>query len=252
MAIEGANLELAIRRYWTERFDLKLRAWEMPGSKVMRDEIFDDSDEIYLYRLGKYRLLRMDPAKVNWIQWPDDLKTRSVEAADLLSWVKNGTEIRLGEKHLTQYLEPSRFLPAAPVDGLETRRVDPVADDHLLRELLSQCSEEDIDNAEIYLDKPDPVIFAGFDQGRMVSYASHRYWGENIADIGVLTHPKYRHRSLGKAIVSTLCAWCLENEVIPMYRVESEHFRSRKIAEALGFDLRVEIEVLEFISPEPE
>ena len=248
MTIGGPQLVEAIRRYWVERFDLKLRYWDRPGTKVIRDEIFDDSDEIYLYHLGAQRVIRMDPAKVGWIDWPEDMPARSLAADDLPPLLKDGGVLGIGGTGLDFYLEPTRFRPARSIDGIETRRVDPVADDDALRELVGVCSERDIEDAEIYLDKPDPVIFAGFDNDRMVSYASHRYWGENIADIGVLTHPEFRHRGLGKAIVSTLCEWCLGNDVIPMYRVESEHFRSRKIAEALGFDLHVKVEVLNFDS----
>jgi len=244
MAVAGKELELAIRRYWVERFDLKLRSWEKPGSKLIRDEVFEGSDEIHLYHLGRQRVLRMDPAKANLIDWPADMKMRSLDAIDLIPLAGNGISLSLADGALDFYLEPDRFRPARAVEGIEVRRVDSSADDSLLRELVGACSEKDIARAEIYLDKPDPVIFGGFHGGRMVGYASHRYWGEMIADIGVLIHPDFRHRGLGQAIVSTLCRWCLENEVIPMYRVEEEHFRSRRIAEALGFDLRVRIEVL--------
>lgn len=244
MPIQGDELVQAIRRYWTGRFDLKLEAWNRPGTKLMRDEIFEGSGEIYLYRLGEHALLRMDPAQLDQIDWPGDLKTRSLGAEELVGLAPGEFTIRHGDIDLNYYLDPERFSPAPALDAFPTRPVDPARDDALLRELLDACSEEDIENAEIDLKDPDAVIYGSFHEGRMVAYAGHRYWGENIADIGVLTHPDFRQHGLGKAGVTTLCRWCIDNEVIPMYRVESEHFRSRKIAEALGFDMLVEITVL--------
>ena len=54
-------------------------------------------------------------------------------------------------------------------------------------------------------------------------------------------------KGLGKAVVSALCEWCIENEVVPMYRVYTDHTHSRKIPKALGFKEMVVIETLELI-----
>jgi predicted GNAT family acetyltransferase len=69
-------------------------------------------------------------------------------------------------------------------------------------------------------------------------------WNEWCTGIGVLIHPNYRGRGLGKAVVSALCEWCIENDVVPMYRVFSDHDHSRRIARALGFREMVTIETL--------
>ncbi len=100
MPIAGKNLELAVRRYWTERFDLKLSSWEHPGSKLMRDEIFEGSDEIYFYHFGEQIILRMDPTKANWLNWPADMKTRKLDTNELLSMARKEYEIRIGEEGL--------------------------------------------------------------------------------------------------------------------------------------------------------
>jgi predicted GNAT family acetyltransferase len=62
-----------------------------------------------------------------------------------------------------------------------------------------------------------------------------------------LIHPGYRGRGLGKAVVSALCEWCSANEVVPMYRVFTDHTHSRRITETLGFKEMVVIETLKMV-----
>ena len=101
---------------------------------------------------------------------------------------------------------------------------------------LQRPDAEELDDADIILDEPDPVIMGLVHNGELTAYASHRYWGdEEIADIGVLIHPNYRGQGLGKAIVSSLCAWCFENNIVPMYRVFDDNTISKKIPKKLGF-----------------
>jgi GNAT superfamily N-acetyltransferase len=140
------------------------------------------------------------------------------------------------------YLDPSHFRPFTIGKDFITRRLHAENDDSYLLSLYEACTEEDLDEAEISIDKPDPVIYGIFAGGQLVAYASHRYWDDVIADIGVLIHPGYRSRGLGKAVVSALCEWCIANDVVPMYRVFSDHTHSLRISQALGFKEMVLIE----------
>lgn len=83
--------------------------------------------------------------------------------------------------------------------------------------------------------------FGVWKKDKLVAYSSYRIFGDNICDAGVLVHPDYRGQGLGKAVVSTLCAYCIENSVVPMYRVFEENKGSIRIPEALGFDLLLSV-----------
>jgi len=107
-----------------------------------------------------------------------------------------------------------------------------------------------LDQADIYIDKPDPVIYGIFAKRQLVAYASHRYWDEIIADMGVLVHPHYRSRGLGKMVVSVLCEWCMKNGVVPMYRVFNDHAHSFRIPQVLGFKEMVVIDTLKIMERE--
>ena len=126
--------------------------------------------------------------------------------------------------------------------GITSRQIEPHADDEILRAFYGDCTKEDLDEAEIYVDEPDPVIYGLFEKSHMMAYASHRYWDDIIADIGVLVHPDYRSKGLGKAVVSIICEWCIQNDVVPMYRVFNNNTHSLRIPASMGFKERVTIE----------
>jgi GNAT superfamily N-acetyltransferase len=157
-----------------------------------------------------------------------------------------GYRVEIESTLLDCYLDPKDFKPFTAAGDFTPRRLHPERDHARLLGLYDACTEEDLDAAEIYVDDPDPVILGMFDKEQLVAYASHRYW-DIIADIGVLIHPDYRGRGLGKAVVSALCEWCIENDVVPMYRVFGDHDHSRRIAQALGFKEMVIIETLKLI-----
>jgi RimJ/RimL family protein N-acetyltransferase len=54
-------------------------------------------------------------------------------------------------------------------------------------------------------------------------------------DIGVLTHPAFRRRGLGRAVVAAICRWCGTRAVLPLYRCDAENAGSRGVAQAVGF-----------------
>ena len=144
-----------------------------------------------------------------------------------------------------EFEQVSKDLKPSTVKGdFTARRLHPENDNTYLRSLYDACTEEDLDEAEIYVDDPDPVIYGMFAKEQLVTYASHRYWDEIIADMGVLIHPNYRSQGLGKAVVSALCDWCIQNNVVPMYRVFSDHPHSQRIPQALGFQELVVIETV--------
>ncbi len=192
----------------------------------------------------------LDPAKLDWVDWPTDMDSRFIDAEGLMAWAGKGHSISPAGAGLNLYLDPDGFLPAPAVPGIELRRLDAKADWELIKGLLDACSEEEVDDAEIYEDDPDAEVFGGFAEGRLVGYAGFRYWEEKFADIGILCNPEFRQRGLGKCLVSALSEWCLDNDVVPMYRVDPENTGSRRIAEALGFTMWVRIDVLNFVDRE--
>ncbi len=227
-----------------DRFKLPADRFTTPGTTAYPDKPFEDSLEIYVTQIGERTLVRFDPALAGKLQLPGELDERAIDASELIAAQAEGLKIEKTGEGLYLYFPENGFRPFSAPGDPETRLVDPIKEDEALQALYAASTEEDLDEAEIYVDKPDPVIFGTFIDGKMVAYSSHRIWGENIADIGVLTHPDYRKRGLGKGVVSALCEWHFANDVLPMYRVGGENFGSQGVGLGLGFELMVDIDVL--------
>ncbi|CQR74358.1 hypothetical protein SOV_24820 [Sporomusa ovata DSM 2662] len=62
----------------------------------------------------------------------------------------------------------------------------------------------------------------------------------NGGNIVVNTVPEYRNFGYGKLVVSKAAKWCLENDVLPIYWVDSLNVNSLKLALSIGFQIMAE------------
>ncbi|MGD2148031.1 MAG: GNAT family N-acetyltransferase [Anaerolineae bacterium] len=247
--ITGAEFGAVVYGYWADRFGCAREDFHRPGTLVSEDGALGEAGVVYVYRIDQHSVVRMGPelaGEIGLVGRQGGLSA-ALSANEIRAMIAPLRSVAMGRILLDCYLDGRAFQPWPVPGDLVARRVHPRQDGALLHDLYDACSEIDLDEAEIYVDKPDPVIFGLFDGSLLVAYASHRYWGRIIADIGVLIHPAYRSRGLGKAVVSVLCGWCLEKDVLPMYRVHTDHLHSLGIARALGFQELVVIESLELV-----
>jgi predicted GNAT family acetyltransferase len=64
-------------------------------------------------------------------------------------------------------------------------------------------------------------------------------------DIGVLTHPDFRRRGLGAAVVTALAKWCQVRGITAQYRYDARNTGSRRLAETLNFEPMIRQERLD-------
>jgi len=269
----GAVLWRAVNAYRAYIYTCDPARFETPGTTILPHERLKGTNMLYHVLLGEHTMLRPDPQLIPRIEnlVAGAGANRALTVEDLAAHL-GPDRVTVEGRYSTHYMDPVDFRPATAPAGFVFRHLPQDAYD-TLPTLYEACSEEDLDEAEILLDEPDPVIYCGYEataddanatDGPIVAYASHRYWGVGerdqdldarddptglLADIGVLVHPDYRHRGLGKAGVSQLTQWCIEHDVIPMYRVDQVHFRSRRIPEALGFTRAFEMIVVKVGQP---
>lgn len=241
----GNELAQVVYGYWAKRFGCEREDFLHPGTLVIKEESLAATGKMYLYHINRMSIVRADPSLAKRAGLPEgyDRKFGSLTVGTLPASI----QVEVESTFLDYYLDLQDFKCFRVEAEFRARQLDAGNDHAQILGLYAACTETDLDEAAIDVEEPDPVIYGIFDGTQLVAYAGHRYWEDVIADIGVLIHPKYRGRGLGKAVVSALCEWCFRNDVIPMYRVFSYNVHSCKLAEAVGFKQWLVIETLKAI-----
>lgn len=242
----GNEFDQVVYGYWAKRFDCNREDFTRSGSLVIKEEELAETGKIIIYQIDRMNVVRAAPLPAIQAGLPDgyDRDLGSLTVKDLQGMVPEEYQVELESTLLDCFLDPRDFKSFTAGEDLTIRQLDAEKDSSDLMSLYEACTEEDLDYADIDIEEPDHVIYGIFAKGQLVAYASHRYWDDVFADMGVLVHPHYRGRGLGKVVVSALCEWCIENEVVPMYRVFSNLVHSRRLSQALGFKEMVIIQTL--------
>jgi ribosomal protein S18 acetylase RimI-like enzyme len=79
-------------------------------------------------------------------------------------------------------------------------------------------------------------FMAGYElNGNVVAAAGYRRWGRHLAHIGVITHPAYRGKGLGRRVVREAARHALGQRLVPQYRTLIANAAAMRIAESLQF-----------------
>ena len=247
--LESNEFQQTVYGYWAKRFGCTRDEFAHSGTLFVEEDDLDKTRKVILYHIDKMNIVRIGPSLFKKMGLPNDHdnKAASLNVNALQAIVGEKFKIEVKSTLLDFFLDAKDFVFHTTKNDFSTRRLFPDKDNSHLLSLFSACTENDLDEADIIVNEPDPVIYGMFNGNQLVAYASHRYWDEIIADMGVLIHPSYRNRWLGKAVVSELCKWCIKNQIVPMYRVFSYHTHSKSIPLALGFKELVTIETLSFV-----
>lgn len=107
-------------------------------------------------------------------------------------------------------------------------------DSEAFEKMKVSCSKSDLSYGQITLD--DAIVVGAFHHKEMVAAASIWNLEEDLVDIGVITHSKYRNQGLGSSVVSYLIE-NLPKHKIALYRADYDNPGSVHIAKKLGFDV---------------
>lgn len=111
--------------------------------------------------------------------------------------------------------------------------IDYIEDRNSLKRFREGCDAADWKNSSI--DEDSVVIFAQFIEDQIVAVASYKIWGDNIAHVGIITHPLYRRKGYAKNVLMALTNYGLERSMIMQYRTLTSNIAAIKVAEACGF-----------------
>jgi RimJ/RimL family protein N-acetyltransferase len=107
-----------------------------------------------------------------------------------------------------------------------------------LRDLAESCSPIEWEHSDIEFTRQP--ICCRFLNDQAVAAASYRICKHNLAHIGVISHPAYRGRGYGKAVVSGISEQGLSRGLVMQYRTLESNAASVAIARSLGFQLYAE------------
>jgi len=143
---------------------------------------------------------------------------------------------------LTYYLFPSDLPIYSPQHPFRVRQLT-TADVDAMSSLHKANTPEDVDEAFVEVDHE--VVF-GCLLGKQLVAAASGYERAGFLDIGVLTHPDFRKKGLGKAVVGSLCKWAIDHGLIAQYRHDALNASSEGVAKSLNFQVYFKSETVNF------
>jgi RimJ/RimL family protein N-acetyltransferase len=102
-----------------------------------------------------------------------------------------------------------------------------------LQRLAAACDRTAWEHSGI--DPARPPVFGCFAGDRLAAAGMLERWGDRLLHVGIVTHPDYRGRGYGKAVVSAMTAHGLATGGVLQYRTLQANLPSVGIAQALGF-----------------
>ncbi len=85
------------------------------------------------------------------------------------------------------------------------------------------------------VDANHDLLFGCFHGPLLVAAGTCRRRGEGVLDIGIVTHPAYRGRGYGRAVVNAMTTYGLTHEHVMRYRTLQANVPSLRVADALGY-----------------
>ncbi|NDJ54802.1 MAG: GNAT family N-acetyltransferase [Chloroflexi bacterium] len=226
-----ADFDARVHALWANYYDVEVSQHQRPGTSFRVRANYDD--HVQFWQIDQHV----------YVETAQPLMER-VKALAQPGRALSGGEVRHAWEKLTPpihatldighlyYLYPADFQPCPPAANFSLRKLTP-SDKGLMDELHAANPEDEADEADVQV-AHDHVVGV-FHESQLVAAASIYRW-RGFIDPGVITHPDFRGRGLGKAVVSALCQHVLSAGLgIMIYRSNTENLGSVGIAKALGF-----------------
>jgi GNAT superfamily N-acetyltransferase len=237
------TFEQTIYHKWTNSFGCPAETAYQSGTTIIPESKYEDKKIIILQEIGPHVFAQIDPfyyqdlhSLLKDLPYGTSISGVHIQAV----WGKDSIKTQsLGK---TYYLQ-STDLPAYTLhESFSLRKLIP-EDAEAMSILHAANTPEEVQ--EGYVEVTHQIAFGCFHNGLLVA-ASSGYERTGFLDIGVLTHPDYRRKGLGKAVVGELCKWANEKHIIPQYRHDVTNINSQHVAESLNFKPYFKTEAITF------
>lgn len=215
---------------WAAFFGVSPPAFLLPGIQVVAHHRLADYQGVWLFRHHASLCLSVPPDSVEGVQ--TTVRAHTVESL----FSEGGVRALLGPRierivgpAYQGYVERAVFR-SEPHPGV---RALSGADQPALQQLADACEVDAWEHAGITFDEPH--VFGCFVNDRLVAAARYRPAWEETAHIGVVTHPAYRGRGYGRAVVSAATAQALGAGFVVLYQTSLANTPSVALATGLGY-----------------
>lgn len=154
--------------------------------------------------------------------------------ADILHAAIAAANIALNGADYVHYLPIETQQQLLAADCSEQTRQLTASDAEAFQAMIDSAPEDDIDEAYVELDHW--LVYGTFVDGKLVCAASMYPWdGTLLADLGVITPPKFRGRGYARETVRAMSAHALRDGYEPQYRCQLDNAASVALAASAGF-----------------
>lgn len=230
--MDKTTFERILHENWATYFGCPLETVNTTGTTLSPESKYDGDKIIALWYIGQHTFVQLDPAYYPQLdQLVKELPAHTSLTGNHIQSAWGIEAILSRDLGLIHYLFPTdlpNYLPPQPF----TLRQLTEADAEYMSALHAANTPEDVD--EGYVEVTHQVVFGCF-HGEQLVAASSGYERTGFLDIGVLTHPGFRKKGLGKTVVGALCDWANQNNIIAQYRHNITNSSSQNVAASLNF-----------------
>jgi len=225
------TFERLIHENWATYFGCPVETTEQPGTTLLPESKYEGDKVIALWHIGKHTFIQLDPTFYSQLEalvtkTPNaSLTGEQIEHA----WGKEAISSR--DTGFLYYLFPPDLPNYQPPSPFTLRQLTE-ADADLMSALQAANTPEDVDEA--FVEVTHEIAFGCFHGDQLVAAASG-YERTGFLDLGVLTHPDFRKKGLGKAVVGATCDWANQKGMIAQYRHNALNVNSQNVATSLNF-----------------
>ena len=200
---------------------------------IASNEEYENKKKITIYQMKLNSIIITAPSIFDEISFIiNDLEKQSRVYIDQLKKLLNLSKHKIKDKTIYLFLKPNDYNHPSFKNKYRISRLDKKYKSQF-EKFKGECSKKDLKEALVSLE--DSVVFGCFYKDKLIGVASYWFWGEKIADIGVVVHSKYCQQGVGKVLVSKLCEWGINNQKINLYRHNEINKKSHFLALTLNF-----------------
>lgn len=220
------------------------------GVSVFADPGRADSGMCVCYQVAGQTVLWCDPAVADQAnEFVAALNTNTSSPDEFVAWAQEQGHELVGSGVMRVLPGPLPETDPAAVPGVITLDRDVPGDAARIRAFVATCDEDDVDEADIFVDALDPVMRCALDgEGGIAAFASALPFdaAPNWWDIGVVTHADHRRKGLGLAVVRATIDGIQKAGGEALYRHDPDNTGSAAVADALGFTEACHLSAIRF------